>query len=81
MRIVSLAAGTEDYGRKQMLRVTLLGVSLAVGHTWLHWLGWNVDVEWPHWWCYSGGGWVKKAQRGEQFFDMLLRRCAPGWLA
>ena len=78
LKILALSLGEEDYGRKQMLRLTALDISVAIGHGFHHWFAINVDVDWGAGW-YWGFHRISKRMVGEQFFEMLLRRFAPGW--
>jgi hypothetical protein len=79
VKILDLSIGEEDYGRKNMVRLTILDVSIALGHDYSRWIAVNIDIEWGHGW-YWGAGRVLKEIKGEQFFEMLLRRNAPGWI-
>ncbi len=75
MTLAGISIGREDYNRDFFLRLPLLGVSIAIGHSYFHWLVLEFSTEARNWRLR----YIAKRVQGEYLVEMLLRRYAPGW--
>lgn len=80
MKIFELSIGQEDYANMHVARLSILDVSIMLGHSRCHWLMFEFDVDWG---CrdfyFRRAIWPKRIQ-GEGFLTMLVRNFAPGWM-
>ncbi len=79
MKLLELSIGGEDFNRLHLARLTVLDVSIAIGHEQCNWVRAGIDIDWGRGY-YWGFCRVRKAVYGEDCIEMLLRRFAPGWL-
>lgn len=78
MKIFGLSIGEEDYANMHVARLSILDVSIVLGHSRRHWLMFEFDINWRRGFYFRRAIWPKRIQ-GESFLEMLLRRFAPGW--
>lgn len=80
MKIFELSIGAEDYGNRHVARLSILDVSIALGHSNRYWLEIEFDADWWSGFYFRHTAWPKRIP-GESFIAMLVRRFAPGWVA
>lgn len=79
MKIFELSIGQEDYANMHVARLTILDVSITIGHSRRFWFMFEFDINWDHGFCFCRDTWPKRIP-GEAFLTMLVRRFAPGWI-